>query len=605
VPRINIDAPAWWKKANPGNQQLYDKGPYPMASPASTLWRRDASHALRLFLRHLEAKYGRHMLGYHIGAQSAGEWFYDHTWEKIMPCFEEPFRRAFAKWARLRYGALAKLRAAWQQPDVTFEPNRVPTLEERTTGKQGVFRDPLTQRFEIDFAEYMQICLCEYLEECARIVKEETKGRKLSVFFYGYLFDVAGFAYGGAVSGHLRLRRALDCPHVDIFCSPISYFDRQSGGCGPFMAPVDSIQLHGKLWLNEDDTRTHLAPQSAGFGRTQNLFETTGVYRRNFGHQFERRCATWWMDFGTGWMADAKIFDNFGKTQEIWKQSQAAKPYAPQVAVVVDEDSFLYLRNSHEITRQSVNYMRRRFNTMGCPVGLYLMSDLCEGRLPASIRFFAFLNAFRVTTEQRQQIRRQIARDGRVALWLYAPGYVDDRTADAANVSDLIGFQVRQASSADSSRIGLVPQRPAPLQGLPLEHGFGVASRLEPLFAAAPDQEGVSVYGTYAGTGEAAVAAKRFADWTSVFCGGLHVSPEVLRELARSAGAHIYCETNDVISACPGFVSIHATSTEEKALSFEQPVVLRDLFNGETFRPAARQHSFQLRKGETRAFGVH
>ena len=604
VPRIRIDPPAWWKQANPGNQQLYDKGQYPMASPASTLWRRDASHALRLFLRHLEAKYGNHMLGYHIGAQSANEWFYDHTWEKIMPCFEEPFRRAFAEWARLRYGTVAKLRGAWHQPDVTFETIRVPTLEERTAGKLGVFRDPQTQRFEIDFAEYMQVCLCEYLEECARIVKEETAGRKLSVFFYGYLFDVAGFAYGGAVSGHLRLRRALDCPHVDLFCAPISYFDRQSGGCGPFMAPVDSIQLHGKLWLNEDDTRTHLASKNAGFGRTQDLFETTGVYRRNFGHQFERRCATWWMDFGTGWMADAQIFDNFGKTQEVWQQSQPVGPYSPQVAVVVDEDSFLYLRNSNEITRECVNRMRGMFNTMGCPVGLYLMSDLCEGRLPASVRFFVFLNAFRVTAEQRQQLRRQVAKDGRVALWLYAPGYVGDKSADVGNVAELVGFEVREAAAAESSRVRLVPNRPTPLGALPPGHAFGVDFRPQPLFAVAPEQPEVLAHGTYAGTDEVALAARRFADWTSVFCGGLHVSAEVLRELARSAGVHICCETNDVISACPGFVSIHATSAGEKALLFAQPVVLRDLYSGETRQPAATRHSFQLRKGETRAFVV-
>ena len=604
VPRIRIDPPDWWKQVNPGNRQVYDKGEYPMASPASKLWRRDASHALRLFLRHLEAKYGNHMLGYHVGAQSANEWFYDHTWEKIMPCFEEPFRAAFAEWARAKYGTLAALRAAWGQPALTFDTIRTPTLEERTAGELGVFRDPRTQRFEIDFAEFMQVCLCEYLEECARIVKEETGGRKLSVFFYGYLFDVAGFAYGGAVSGHLRLRRALDCPHVDIFCSPISYFDRQSGGCGPFMAPVDSVQLHGKLWLNEDDTRTHLASSAAGFGRTQDLFQTIGVYRRNFGHQLERRCATWWMDFGTGWMADAQIFDNFAKTREIWQQSQPQGSYSPQVAVVVDEDSFLYLRNSREITSHCVNRMRRMFNTMGCPVGLYLMSDLCEGRLPASVRFYVFLNAFRVTAAQRQQLRQQIAKDGRVALWLYAPGYVGDTTAGTANIAELIGFEVRLASAAETSCVRLIGERPALFGSLPPEHEFGVDFRPEPLFAAVPEQDRVSAYGTYAGTDEIAFAGRRFTDWTSVFCGGLQISTEVLRELARSAGAHITCETNDIISASPGFVSIHATGVGKKVLRFERAVVLRDLYSGEILQPAALTHSFQLRKGETRLFAV-
>jgi len=28
------------------------------------------------------------------------------------------------------------------------------------------------------------------------------------------------------------------------------------GGAGSFMSPIDSVIAHGKLWFNEDDTRT-------------------------------------------------------------------------------------------------------------------------------------------------------------------------------------------------------------------------------------------------------------------------------------------------------------------------------------------------------------
>ena len=603
IPRIKLHASQWWKDENPGHQQVYDGGERPMVSPASKLWRRDASAALRLFLRHLEDKYGDHMLGYHVCAQSAGEWFYDHTWEKIMPCFEEPFRQGFAEWARGKYETVEALREAWRKPDITFETIQVPTLEERTTGKLGVFRDPQLQRFEIDFAEYMQVCLCEYLEEAARIVKEETGGKKLGVFFYGYLYDVAGFAYGGAVSGHLRLRRALSSPHVDIVCSPISYFDRGSGGVGPFMAPVDSIQAHGKLWLNEDDARTHLASETAGFGRTSNMFETIGVYRRNFGHQFERRCATWYMDFGTGWMADPEIFDNFAKVRDIWKAAPKPRPFAPEVAMITDEDSFLYLRNSNEITRNTVNLMRRAFNTMGCPVGLYLMADLCEGRVPDSVRLYVFLNAFRVTEEQRQQLRAEIAREGNTALWLYAPGYVKE-DASAQNVSDLLGFHVRQLQAASTSRLELPDDPAAPLGALGGGHSFGVDFAPTPLFAVVPGQADVTALGVYQGTDEIGLALKRTPKGSSVFCGGLQLSPEALREFARYAGAHIYCNTNDVISACPGFISIHATTQGDKTLMFPGAVRLRDLIAGEVLGAAGNSHSLTMEEGETRLFAI-
>jgi hypothetical protein len=592
LPRMHNDAPAWWKERHPDQKMLYDDGPHPMVSPASKIWRRDASEALRLYVRHLEEKYGDHILGYHVGCQSAGEWFYDWTWQPPMPCFEEPFRAAFAEWAAKKYGAVDALRAAWRQPDVTFETVRVPTLAERLDGKLGAFRDPASQRFLIDFAEYAQVCLVEYLEECARIVKDETKGRKLAVFFYGYLYDVAGFAYGGQVSGHLRMRRALDCPDVDIFCSPISYFDRGSGGVGPFMSAADSVQLHGKLWLNEDDARTHLAPPDADFGRTDDMRETLGVYRRNFGHLFERRCASWWMDFGTGWMADPTIFDNFARLRDIYRDAPKGRPYRPQVAVITDEDSFFYLRHSNEITVQSVSYMRRMFDTCGCPVGLYLMSDLCEGRVPDSVRLAVFLNCYRVTEAQREQIRRALARGGKTALWLYAPGFIKE-DASADNVSDLLGFKVRQLESAVTAMVESTAGQV-----------FGVDAKPKPLFAVAPGQAGVTVLGNYRGTGHIAMATKKVGGWTSVFCGGLQVSPEVLRQVARGAGAHVWCDTNDVISACPGFVSLHATEGGEKELVLPAAATLRDLITGEVLKPAAVRHHFAMQKGDTRLFAI-
>lgn len=298
IPRITLH-----NGPRPGQAQVYHEGGSELrdfASPASKPWRQGASATLRRLVQHLEKKHGDHILGCHVGCQCAYmEWFYDWSW-KYVPCFEEPFREAFAEWAQAKYQTVEALRQAWGQPEVTFDTIRVPSMQERLTGKLGAFRDPRLQRFEIDFAEYMQVCPADYLEECARIVKEETKGQKLAVFFYGYLYEVAGFGGGPAVSGHLRLRRVLNSPYVDVLCSPISYqLDRGSGGIGAFMAPVDSVQAHGKLWFNEDDHRNHLV-EKEDIGQTDNLAETLGVYRRNFAHQFERRSGNWWHGGGRG-----------------------------------------------------------------------------------------------------------------------------------------------------------------------------------------------------------------------------------------------------------------------------------------------------------------
>ena len=38
-----------------------------------------------------------------------------------------------------------------------------------------------------------------------------------------------------------RLRRALDCPDIDVLCSPISYFDRGLGQSAPSMTAAESV----------------------------------------------------------------------------------------------------------------------------------------------------------------------------------------------------------------------------------------------------------------------------------------------------------------------------------------------------------------------------
>ena len=104
----------------------------------------------------------------------------------------------------------------------------------------------------------MADCVCHF----ARTVRG-TGGKKLVVFFYGYVFEFGAIHNGPATAGHYALRRVLDCPDIDVLCSPISYFDRGFGQSAPAMTAAESIALAGKMWLYEDDTRTYLGTGKA------------------------------------------------------------------------------------------------------------------------------------------------------------------------------------------------------------------------------------------------------------------------------------------------------------------------------------------------------
>jgi len=224
-----------------------------------------------------------------------------------------------------------------------------------------------------------------------------------------------------------------------------------------------------------------------------------------------------------------------------------------------------------------------------------------EGKLPASVRLYVFLNDFRLTDKQRQQIRAQVAKEGKVALWLYAPGYVNG-TPSADNVSNVLGFRVTRWDEPGSTRIALGGKLPAWLKRVPAGQVFGDDRKPSPRFTV-PPQAGVTPLGTYEGAPQVALASKQTAAWTSIFCGALEVSPEVLRAAARLAGAHVYCDSNDVISAAPGFVSIHATSAGEKTLELPRAVKTTDLVTGEKSDKATDHLVLRMAKGETRLLG--
>jgi hypothetical protein len=99
--------------------------------------------------------------------------------------------------------------------------------------------DPQAGRNLIDFAEFQQQMMADCVCELARAARRASGGRKLVVFFYGYVFEFGAIRNGPATAGHYALRRLLDCPDIDVLCSPISYFDRGLGESGPAMTAAE------------------------------------------------------------------------------------------------------------------------------------------------------------------------------------------------------------------------------------------------------------------------------------------------------------------------------------------------------------------------------
>ncbi|NLC55791.1 MAG: hypothetical protein GX774_03015 [Armatimonadetes bacterium] len=591
IPRIALTYPPdWWYQEHPDERMWYDDGKPGIPSIHSAVWRRDAARHLGELVAHLEVKYSDHILGYHPSGQTSGEWFYDRVLEGCLASLEPPARDSFRRFLKAKYRTDAALRRAWRDPTVTLATAEPPAVEKRRQARRGAFRDPAAERPVIDFDEFRNHDMADAVLHLCRTVKQVAP-RKLCVTFFGYPFELAPVRPGLQATGHLALRRVLQSPYVDVLCSPVSYLDRGIGGGGYFMAPVDSVLQHGKLWLVEDDTRTHLSPPDSGYGRTSDFRGTRGVLARNFGHVLSRGTAIWWMDLpGEGWFAGDEIWEYLSRLHQAYATSLADRtPYRPEIAVIYDERSPLYGAPNPQVTAPLLYRFRAQWYRIGAPTGIYLLDDLVAGKVPPA-KLYIFLNAFRLEESQLRAIRRHTGRPGRVALWIYAPGYVRGDTLSPEHLRAVTGIAVREVTPC--------PGRIVTVDG---ETFAGDYEALSPTFAV--DDAAVTVVARYAEGGAVAVAAKRVGESTSVYSGVLQLPAALLREFARRAGVHLYNEQNNVVMAGSGWVALHASTTGTHTLRLPCAAAVQDAVTGEVLGPA-QSYPFALQQGDTKLLRV-
>ncbi len=187
-------------------------------------------------------------------------------------------QRCFRDWlSRTYHGDVTELRAAWNDPTASFETAQVPSALAQLTTTHMAFRDPHYEQAVIDAYRCLADRCADLVVDFCSTVKTATQGQALAGAFYGYLMELAwnaGFFAENVDSpysttqrsGHLGLNRVLHAPEVDFLVSPYSYGFRGIGGYGAAMPPSESMRRHGKLFIFEDDTRTHLAPIDAASG---------------------------------------------------------------------------------------------------------------------------------------------------------------------------------------------------------------------------------------------------------------------------------------------------------------------------------------------------
>ena len=369
LPRMGMSPPEWWQDEHKDEVMQWENGRRGLAVVASPRYRRDAAERLGALVAHLEAKFGDHVAGYHPCGQNTGEWFYEGTWDTPLSGYAVADQVAWRLWLQGRYRSDAALQAAWQDAKATLATASAPSPALRHAAPAGVFRDPAHEQVLIDWADFQQQAMSQCVCDLAHAVRTASGGRKLVVFFYGYLFEFAAAPNGPSVAGHYALRRVLDSPDIDVLCSPISYFDRGLGQGAPSMTAAESVALAGKMWLNEDDTRTYLGTGDfpGALDAVSTLEDTNRELVRNVGQEAIRNFATWWMDLGaTGWFNDPRMWREMARLRAIDEPLlEHPAAFRPEVAAVIDERAMLRVAaGSTDVTRPGIYEVRAQLGRM-------------------------------------------------------------------------------------------------------------------------------------------------------------------------------------------------------------------------------------------------
>jgi hypothetical protein len=601
--RLYFETAEWWNQLHPDECELASNGQRLNQSYASEVWRQDVKDYLRALVAHLKSigLYER-VIAYQVQAGVCGEWIKNSTsMSPLCGDYSQPMRLHFRQWLRQQYGDDATLQRAWARPSVTLDSAEVPSADEQLNARNHLFRDPRQERNVIDYYRCLAELTADDLIEFCQTVKELTDGQALAGAFFGYLMDLAwnDCFFGADVSGeystiqrcgHLGLRKVLDSPDVDYIVSPYGYAFRGLGGDGLPMPPTDSVRLHGKLYLLEEDS--HLHNEMDAGGRNFERHHTIAINQRGFNQTITHGLGIWWF---ADWPAGSYAAQNpnfqpwLEKFQRLgtWALQLDRSPRS-EVAVLLDDQSFMYesLRNSIDlplIFRQRVTTLPR----FGAPYDLFLLDDLIEGKLPP-YKLYVFLNPFHLGAERRAALKQQIRRDGKTALWLYAPGYVEDEPSNA-HMSDLTGFQFGQGNQPWGPLMHVTDFTHLITRDIPQDLFWGTSDPLGPLFHLEDPQAtvlgqvvyslgrckpgfGIKSFGSENGAGK--------ASWHSIYMATPDIPAPVLRGIARFAGVNLYSDAGDVLHATPDLLGVHTVSGGPRDFKLNRCVqVVYDLYN--------------------------
>lgn len=397
-------------------------------------------------------------------------------------------------------------------------------------------------------------------------------------------------------SGSIGADEFLSLPGFNLLNTPYDYIYRHMGGAPEPEGIVDSVVLRGKLFLGENDCRTYTANENGSYGYYRDDTEAAAGLWRTAAETISRGSLAYWMDvtsFPTprgGYFRHPNLMKVVAQIAPVLRRSlEWEHADVPGIAMVIDDRSALH--EDFTSAFQNLAVMWQRLTGLahcGVPYRVYLWEDLPN--IPDH-RLFIFPNLFHVDEERLALLKKYVCGKKRVVLW--GPG-----TGITGGAERVTGMPMTILNESFSRRVVLT-RGDHPITARLGALSYGDSTAYGPILLPEGNEQGSVL--TSRGVNRPGLAIREMGDWTSVFTAAVPVPAELIREMARHAGAHVYSEDGDVIFASQEFLGVHSARSGQHRIQLPGRRPVFDLVQG-TSLPATDRLTWDSAGPETRLF---
>jgi hypothetical protein len=645
--RVGINPPSSWTKLHPQEFFLNENGKASdtPSLASDTFWRAATAYCAAI-VGFVESRpwadrvigYGNFHLAEGCHIPVAEGWLYDRN-----PLMVQKWR----EFLKEKYSTIQNLRASYRDSTLTFETSDVPRDKLKGSVQevsallywQGAqdnqpLRDYLELTRDLFHSRFRQMGAAMEGAASRKVLilhdalKQPMSGWNLFGFFaIGPERNMSwSLAYPElmAGSGSIDVSRLFEnTPGFDGLVTPHDYQARGVGGVYEPEGMADSDVLRGKLFWSEMDTRfspVNDPDGSKGLGSARNVDEWAAITWRNFASGWTRGYHSYWHHAWSvaDWFKDPRVQAVIQRQVEVIRESLSwTHETVPGIAMILDDSSVLETNGSGNFLNEAVMWeYKMGLARCGVPFRIYLFDDLSLDNFPKH-RVYYFPNLFRVDDKRLEILKKKVFRDGVVVVWGPGSGISDGVTIGTASAAKLTGFDFEMLPVNAPRRILISDFTHPVTRGLPADMVIGGPLPYGPVLMPIKCKElglawakggnnhiglGLKEFGNGAEGNPEGIAPRGDGDYAAIFSTAANLPADLWRNIARYAGAHVYCESNDILLADNSVVALHSLKAERKRILLPGKYKVKDLIAGKQYSGGTKEIVFDLKSPETRVF---